>query len=126
MAKTNRNWGEWAFLAGVIIAVLAGLAATALDALTLAWLTVVLILLGIVVGLLNITEKQTTPFLIASIALMAGGIATFVGLDTINLGTFALGTFVDGILRNIVAFVAPAAIIVALKSVYTLGTSNKV
>lgn len=108
--------GELAFLAVVVIAVLAGL----LQA-TSAWVAVLLVVLGLVVGLLNVSEKETTPFLIASIALVAAATASFSPIDSVVAG---LGSVIDAILKNIATFVAPAAVLVALKAVYALASKK--
>ncbi len=109
----NEQIGGWAFIAGVIIAILVGL--VPLDAATTSYATLVMVVLGLVVGFLNVPDKETTPFLIAAIALLAAGNA---GLSTIP----AVGSYVTNILSNIVAFVAPAAVVVALKQVYTFAS----
>lgn len=108
--------GELAFLAVVVIAVLAGL----LQA-SSAWVTVLLVVLGLVVGLLNVSEKETAPFLIAAIALVVAGTASFSSIDSAITG---LGSVIDAILNNISTFVAPAAVLVALKAVYTLASKK--
>lgn len=110
--------GEYAFLAGVIIAILAGIAAGAVAAYA-AWITLALVVLGIIVGLLNVSEKETQPFLVAAIALMAtGAITSFTQIDIVLP---PLGSIVSGIVSQIAVFVAPAAVIVALKAVWNLG-----
>jgi hypothetical protein len=63
---------------------------------------------------LNISAKEVDNFLIAAIALLLTGAA---GLDALP----AIGAFIGPILLNIATFVAPAAVIVALKAVYELG-----
>ncbi len=108
--------GELAFLAVVVIAVLAGLLGA-----SSAWVTVLLVVLGLVVGFLNVSEKETTPFLIASIALVVAATATFSSIDSVITG---LGTIIDNILNNVATFVAPAAVLVALKAVYTLASKK--
>lgn len=100
--------GHWAFIVGIVIAVIAGLV-PAWQTPTITW---VLVILGLIVGLLNITAKETVEFLVAAVALMLIGSAGAIP---------ALGTIVLSILANIVAFVAPAALIVALKSIYELA-----
>lgn len=106
--------GHWAFIAGVLIAVLAavaGLLGIMLDAGTVAML---LLILGVIVGFLNITEKEMTGFLVAAVALILSGAA--------NLGALpVVGPLIGPIVSNIAAFVAPAAVIVALKAVIDLG-----
>ncbi|MBD3304204.1 hypothetical protein GF343_03595 [Candidatus Woesearchaeota archaeon] len=102
--------GHWAFIAGILIAVIAGLV-PAWNTPTVMW---ILVILGLVVGLMNITAKETVEFLVATIALVLIGTA---GIQTLP----ALGEIVTAILENIVAFVAPAALIVALKAIYELA-----
>jgi len=108
--------GELAFLACVVIAVLAGLVAA-----TSPWVLVLLVVLGIVVGFLNVSEKETTPFLVASAALIIAGTASFGPIDSVVPG---LGAALDSILNYIAVFVAPAAVLVALKAVYVLASKK--
>ncbi len=105
--------GEWAFLIGVIITLLVGLLKGATATGTTA---TILVVLGVLVGLINITEKQTTGYLVSAIALLIAGSA--------GLGTLPFGTQISAMLGNIVLFVAPAAVIVALKTVVTLGKTK--
>jgi uncharacterized membrane protein len=109
--KMNK-FGEIAFLAGVLIAILVGLFQMSVATGTLA---IVLVLLGIIVGFLNISEKETTGYLVAAIALLAAsGASGFASLPMIGL-------YLAAMLGNIALFVAPAAVIVALKTVITLA-----
>ncbi len=111
------KWGEYAFLVGVIIAVIAGAVGYANPVVPLA-----LVVLGLVVGFLNVSEKETTPFLIAAIALTAAGtIDTFKVLDGIVSG---LGTALTGMVDNVAVFVVPGAILVALKAVWALASKK--
>ena len=103
--------GEWAFLGGVILAILVGLVPYVLPSSLVA---LVLVVLGILVGLINISAKETHGFLLATVALLVAGAA---GLQTLPV----VGSVVNSILTNIVSFVAPASVIVALKSVYEHG-----
>ncbi len=113
--------GELAFILGVIIAVIAGVAIDYLgDA--AGWIPLILVILGIIVGLLNIKDKETTPFLIASIALLAtGAISTFKAIDSV---ASPLGSILANIFGNVAVFVAPAAVIVAIVAIYNLSVKN--
>jgi len=106
--------GKWAFIIGVLLAIVAGII-PALQTITVGW---TLIVLGLVIGFLNVTEKETTAFLIAAIALMTVGAAGLAALGYI-------GGYVQAILANIVTIVAPAALVVAIKSVYAIGQTGK-
>lgn len=102
--------GHWAFIIGVIIAILAGLAGASYTN----SVVMLLVVLGVVVGFLNISEKEVFNFLIAAIALLLTGAA---GLGNLPI----VGSYLGPIVTNIATFVAPAAVIVALKAVYALG-----
>lgn len=108
----KKNVGHYTFIAGVILAIIAGL----LGIRTLPYTTLILVLLGLVVGFLNITAKDTTEFLVAAIALIVAGTASGI-LTIIPM----IGLYLQNILSAIAVFVAPAAIIVALKAVVQLA-----
>ena len=109
----DQRVGGWAFILGVLIAIIVGLAAGAVIAYA-GWIMLVLIVLGLIVGFLNVGDKDVTGFLIAAIALMAVGTANLAIIPTI-------GIYLASIVQNIAAFVAPAALIVALKEVYNIA-----
>ena len=102
--------GGWAFLIGVILAVVLAFF-TQFE--SLAWL---LVLLGLVVGFLNITEKETQKF------LMNGVVLVIVGA----FGGDAMGAipYLSGIFNNLVALFAPAVIIVSLKHVFEMAKTR--
>lgn len=106
--------GTYAFLLGVLIAILTGLVSGLLDA---GILTALLVILGLAVGFLNVSQKEVVPFLVAALALGLGAQAKFSALPVI-------GTYIDAIMANIIIFVAPAAVIVGLKAIYDLGRES--
>ncbi len=107
MAKKNnaKGLGWWAFIAGLIIAVVAGYTGRVPD-----W-TWLLVVLGLVVGYFNISKSEAVPFLLSTVALMAAGSA---GLEL-------LWAPLGGMLAAVVIFVAPAAVVVAVKTVYEIA-----
>lgn len=115
MSKEPR-YGEWTFLAGVLLAVVLGLVRGAGYSLPDYVLTVV-VLLGLVVGLMNVTAKEAQPFLLATIVLMAVNSA---GLESLPY----VGTYLEPVLMYVAVFVAPAALVVALKTVKELASSK--
>jgi hypothetical protein len=107
--------GGWAFILGVVIAVIAGLASGALDATSAGYVTLALVILGLIVGFLNVGDKQINDFLIAAIAVILMG--------TANLGSIpVVGIYLASMVLNVAAFVAPAALLIALKAVYNLAS----
>lgn len=117
--------GKYAFTVFVLVAIIMGLVTgymkwQEMDAYadTIAWVTLVMLILGVIVGLTMITAKEVTPFLIAAIALavISGGAFSSLGAIHDLLGYWATDT-----VNLIVAFVAPAAVILAIKSVLALA-----
>ncbi|MBS3093815.1 hypothetical protein J4456_04530 [Candidatus Pacearchaeota archaeon] len=112
MAKNNNGnvLGSWAFLIGVILAVVLGLGFTGGLADTLTW---VLVLVGIIVGLLNVADREATPF------LMSGAVLVIVSA----LGGQVLSDvmYVSGILQALLILFVPATIIVAIRNVFSIA-----
>lgn len=73
------------------------------------------VLLGTIVGLVNLSAKETLPFLMAAVALMLAGIVN------LNL-VFGVGKVLRPALSNIVVFVVPGAIILSLKTIWQLAS----
>ena len=106
--NTLSKVASWAFLAGVVLAIILG----ALGAAEGTWI-IVLVLLGLIVGLLNVAGREVTPFLLSGavliIAVSLGG-NVFVGVP-----------YVEGILAAMLALFTSATIIVAIKNVFSLA-----
>ena len=119
--KMKAKIGEWAFIAFVMIAILAGLAAGIGGDVALGWVTLVMVILGIIIGFTTIKTKEASTFLMAAIALLvanAGGV--FLTIDQVLA---PVGSIINAIVTNIAAFVAPAAIILAIKAI--IGITKK-
>ena len=112
--KNLNALGKWAFIIGLVIAVIAAFIGTSISASTIA---LILFILGLIVGFLNIAEKQLTKFLIATIVLLLLGIGSISALSIIG----TVSGYLNLILANIIAFVSAAALVVALKSIYSTG-----
>ena len=116
---TSKKLGEWAFIIGVLIAIAVGIFSASL----VEWagkLSLLLVVLGLAVGILNISESETTPFLVAAAALML----TATSVDTlkpIEVLTMPIGKYLAGIVSQIAVFVAPAAAVVAIKAIKSLA-----
>jgi hypothetical protein len=98
-----------AFFAGYIIAIIGGIWAPENSGLILT-----LVILGIIVGLLNITGREIIPYLVAAIALVVvGNLNAFEALNHVRNG---LGDDVNEIVRLMAVFTAPAAVIQAIRA----------
>lgn len=105
--------GELAFLGGAAIAILAAL--LPLEG-YLGNVRLLLVVLGLAVGLLNVTGRESTDFLIAAVALLTANAAG----ETLKMIPW-VGAFLQNAVGNLGVFVVPAAVIVALKAVYELA-----
>ena len=111
--------GKWAFILGVILAVVLGLFATALGSSAAGWLVSLLTVLGLIVGFLNLSGKNAEKFVFAGVVLV---IATYMGGASSTLASVAvIGQYLGGIFDAVLLFVVPATVVVALKDVYDLA-----
>ncbi|SRR3989338_2058911 len=112
----DKRIGNYSFIVGVALAVVLGIFSLG-DATP--WLFSLMILLGIIVGLLNVTGKETKEFLIVSAILIIGA---YAGSASDILGEVILiGPYLMGIFGQVLAFVVPATIVVALKDIAELA-----
>ncbi len=102
--------GFWAFIIGLIIAVVAGIFLAQNMAVIIA-----LIILGLIIGFLNITAKEITLFLVATIALIV------VGNVFAPLTALGIGAILGSILGYVATLMAPAAVIAAIKALWAVG-----
>ena len=123
MVKSKENLiGAWSFLIGVILAVALGLfqpqLATLSGAINIFYL--VLVILGVVVGFLNVGDKDSNTFLIASLALV---IVSSLGNDALifisNISPIL--NYLSNVLTSLLVLFIPATIIVALKAVFAIA-----
>ena len=114
MKRLAGTIGLLAFLGGMILAIVGGIWYRDYGSITLA-----LVIMGILVGLLNITGKEVLPLLIAAIALIVVGLTK--GFAPLNdLGGQA-GTRINDIVAYIAIFITPAAIISAIRAILALA-----
>jgi hypothetical protein len=105
--------GSWAFIIGVIVALIIGVFSASNTPVA----TTLLIVLGLIVGFLNVTGRETTPFLLASVSLV---IVSYMGGPVLS-DVARIGPTLQNVLGAITTFVIPATIIVALKAIYALA-----
>ena len=102
--------GRWAFVVGLIISVLLGFV-------TFSYATLILVILGLIVGFMNVSDKESHDFLVATIALMVIGVAGLQALSVFG----SLYTWIQTVLASFVSFVAAASVVVALKVLTSLA-----
>ena len=122
--RSRENYiGAWAFLAGVILAIVIGLSTTLLpNALSQYSVQIyaILVILGIIVGFFNIQSEESQTFLWAGAVLV---IVSRFGMDSVvgSLLGIGVGPTVSSIFAALLALFVPATIIVALKTVFSIA-----
>lgn len=109
MAKSNKNLvGGWAFLIGVVLALVIGV----LDKMSPTWLYI-LVALGLIIGILNITGKETNAFMLSGVTLIiASALGQYVMSEVPEL---------NNVLQALLAIFVPAIIIVSVRNVFILA-----
>lgn len=117
----EKQIGNYSFIGGVIIALVLGLFANT-DALRGAadWLWLVLVVLGLAVGFLNVSGKETKDFLLVTVALVVVAFAAKTQVDS-WADLKWIGPYLKGVFDTLLAFVVPASVVVALKEVWELA-----
>jgi hypothetical protein len=96
--------GKWAFIVGIVLSVILAFVTH------VAWMYWVLAVLGLVVGFLNVTAEESRGFLLAAIGLV-------LSATSVRAIPF-IGELVTQIMSNVVAFIAAAVLVVALKALF--------
>ena len=107
----NIMLGRWAFIIGLIISVAAGFIDIGLQGIG------ILFVLGVIVGLLNVTSRDVSDFLLATITLIV--------IAAAGLSIPLIGDLLSSMLSAFISFVAGAALVVALKEVITITGSRR-
>jgi hypothetical protein len=111
--KTLGLIGFWAFIIGLVIALVFGIIAAITSGMDTSWIIIILIILGIIIGFLNITAKEVPTLLLATIALIVVG-NVFAPLP-------GIGKLIGSVLGYVAVLVSPAAIIAAIKALWVIG-----
>jgi len=119
----ENSLGAWAFLIGIVLAIIAGIFARgSTDPLIL----IMIIVLGAIVGYF-VSEKDVQTFLFASVATVVAsfagiqGLATNVALTGIMVSGVEVGKVIASVLTALLFLFVPATIIVALKTVFAIA-----
>ena len=126
MIKSKENdIGARAFLIGVILAVIIGIASSTLIRIQVIAdyndpIYAVLIILGIIVGFMNVTGKDSQTFMIAGAILV---IVSKFGMESISGSLIGIGIseIFSSIFKALLVLFVPATIIVALKTVFSIA-----
>ena len=120
--KSKENLiGAWAFLFGVVVAIILGIFQATINP-SNGWVYLLLAILGIIVGLATSREnyRDSVTFLMATVSLVLVG---YMGQATLAL-VGSIGDIISIVLNALLIMFIPATIIVALKTVFSVATSR--
>lgn len=109
--------GPAAFYIGLLIALIAAFVTPS------GWLFVALGVLGVIVGLLNITTRETSPFLLASIAFIvaAWGMLTLMSAALFpNIPEILTKEFLR-LATNLTVLIGASAMVISLRAIYEVA-----
>ena len=120
MIKSRENLvGAYAFLVGVIFAIVMGISQKLFDTTYSNVPYAFLVVLGIIIGFLNIGDRDSMTFLIASLSLVI--VSGFGQSALIYVSNIPVLSSLTAILAALLVMFVPATIIVALKVVFNLA-----
>jgi hypothetical protein len=116
----DKKVGAYSFIGGVVIAIVLGIFSKWIQGSVVEILVSVMVLLGLIVGFLNVAGKQSQEFLIVGVILAlvsAGGVTNLAKV-------MYIGNYLAAIFNYIMAFVIPAVIVAGLKDVVKLSKEH--
>jgi hypothetical protein len=111
--KSSKIIGAWIFLIGIVLAFAIGLFSDQIGPVWQKAILGILIVLGIIIGFLNIKNNESSKFLLAGAVLV---IVSFMGQSFL-----AIIPQISKILSALLILFVPAILIVALKEMFALS-----
>ena len=111
--KSYAKYGSWAFLLGLLVSIVAAFVSTGFEA----NYALVLGVLGLIVGLVNVTDKEVQLFLIAILAFLVSANS----LSTVVSFVPSAEVYLRTILGYVIVFMSPAAAVVSLRALYDIS-----
>ncbi len=118
-----KKFGHYIFILGIILVLIFSLSdPTKLSVKNALYL----LLLGLIVGILDVPKKEANSFILATIAIIVASLAKFEQITyKIPSMTFSIGLYIKGILLNTSVFLSLAMLIVSLKIIYRVYKGTK-
>jgi len=125
MIRSKENLlGARAFMIGVILAIAVGILGASYLRELYAIMLAVLVVLGLIIGFVNIAPHDVNTFLMASVSLVIVSFAGAAGIKNIELLNIEIGDIVSSTLGALLVLVVPATIIVAIKSLFSISQTS--
>jgi hypothetical protein len=113
-------WGAWGFLVGIILALAVGILSASLGELS-GYILGILVILGLMVGFINVSPKDQNAFLVTAVSLVIVSFAGAEGISGIEFLNIGIGNMVSSTLGALLVMLVPATIVVAIKSLFSIS-----
>jgi len=112
--------GAWAFLIGIVLALLGGMLSALFGHLNPIVLGL-LLLCGVIIGFIGVAPNDINKFLTAGVSLVIVSYAGTAGVRNIEFLNWEIGNIVSSTLGALLVLLVPATIIVAVRSLFSIS-----
>ncbi|MBM3232254.1 hypothetical protein FJZ21_02665 [Candidatus Pacearchaeota archaeon] len=110
----------WAFLIGIVLAILGGIISAIFGDLN-PFVLGLLLLLGLVIGFIGVAPNDINKFMTSSVSLVIVSFAGSAGVRNIEFLDWQIGNIVSSTLGALLVLLVPATIVVATRSLFSIS-----
>ncbi len=116
-----QEFGKWAFLVGIVLSIASAFTANQIAPATM---TLFLFIVGILVGILNVTKKNSMTFLMGVLVLLILGVGGISALA--NISWLGIYTRLASMFGSFLTFVGAAALVIAIRAIVDTTESPRI
>ena len=110
----------WAFLIGVVLALVGGMLSALFGELN-PFVLGLLLILGLVIGFIGVSPNDISKFMTSSVSLVIVSYAGTAGVRNIEFLNWEVGNIVSSTLGSLLVLLVPATIVVAIRSLFSIS-----
>lgn len=118
-SRENRV-SAWAFLIGVVLALIGGMLSALYGDLN-PFLLGLLLVLGLIIGFMGVSPNDISKFMTSSVSLVIVSFAGSAGIRNIEFLNWQVGNIVSSTLGALLVLLVPATIVVAIRSLFSIS-----
>ncbi len=116
-----QEFGKWAFLVGIVLSIASAFTANQIAPATM---TLFLFIVGMLVGILNVTKKNSMTFLMGVLVLLILGVGGISALA--NISWLGIYTRLASMFGSFLTFVGAAALVIAIRAIIDTTESPRI
>ena len=110
----------WAFLIGIVLALVGGMLSALFGSLN-PFLLGLLLVLGLVIGFIGVSPNDINKFMTSSVSLVIVSFAGSAGVRNIEFLNWEICNIVSSTLGALLVLLVPATIVVAVRSLFSIS-----